>query len=574
MNTMEDIIVVGIVALLAIAIIGPLYSIVQIFSLKTRIGFLEDNLLNGKQKSIQNRPVSPATPSRPAVAPQPYIKQEPGHLESFFEWLKADWLMKLGALFVLFAIAWFARYAIVNGWIGEMGRVAMGMIVSAIILAAGFSQFKVRPIPAQVLMALGTTGILVTVFIARSYYDIFTPASAMTIMALAVLMIAVVAIINNSLALGVISFLGGIAAPLLTNSPDQNFVFLNSYMLVLDCGIFAMVAMRGWRILLPLALIATGLYSFGSFGAGNLTQTGTQIFMVLFYALFFIGISAAVVYTKKITLGDAITMAITVLLGIFWVSEHVPAEWQSSALSVAVVFAAITTALAVKIAAPKRIVYLSLGAAVGLLGAATAFELDGQTLTIVLALEAAAVITFIRYVLADTQATIVSALLLIVPITLALPSFSWPYQAELLNQDFFVLLIVGSVVGVVGIILNGIQNTIHRYSLITGIVSAVFFVGLIWRSLEATITSSDTAHGVALVIYTIIALAMFFVGLGRQDGTLRKFGIVILVGVIMRLGLVEIWDMSLTKRTVTFVVIGILLITTAFFQRRKQVIEK
>jgi uncharacterized membrane protein len=568
-----------------------MYIISQVSSLKRRVSFLEKNVLNVSTNSIQGsvQVAEPrhkgiaVEPPKPEIHSQSYVQQEPGNLELFLQWLKVDWLMKLGALFVLLAIVWFVRYAIVSGWIGEMGRVAMGMIVSAIILAAGFYQLKKRPIPAQVLMALGTTGILATVFVARSSYDIFTPISAMGIMSFIVLMIAVVAIVNDSLALGVISFFGGIVAPLLTNSHDQNYLFLNSYLLALDCGVFAMVAMKGWRILLPLSLVITGFYTLGTFNEGNLTQTGTQAFMALYYVLFFVGVSSAIVYTKKITLGDAITMAIIVLLGIYWVSEYVPAELRSSALSVAVVFAAITAALAVKIAAPRKIVYLSLGAAVGLLGAATSFELDGQTLTIVLALEAATVIALIRYVLFDIKATIVSTVLLIVPILLALNSFSWGRQPELFNRDFFVLLIVGSAIGFVSIIIYGLLNykeskdnesAIQWSSLTTAVISGCFFIGLVWRSLETMISSMDTAHGIALVIYTIVSLTMFFAGLSKQNKKMKTLGIIILVGVILRLGFVEIWDMSLTQRTITFIVIGILLITTAFFQKKQQIINK
>jgi uncharacterized membrane protein len=577
-----------------VAIIFPIYSVIQISSLKKRISLLE-----GEEQAVKPAHISEihhktiaAQPSQPEIhipeephhlASKPHHSppSEPGNLEAFIDWLKTDWLMKLGALFVLLAIVWFVRYAIINDWIGPMGRVAMGMIVSALILAAGFYNLKKRPVPAQVLMALGTTGILVTVFVARSYYDIFTPFSAMGIMIFIVVMIAVVAIIEDSLALGVISFLGGMIAPILTNSHDQNYLFLNGYLFALDCGIFAMVAMKGWRILLPLALVTTGFYSFATFNEGNLTQAGTQVFMALYYALFFIGIASAIIYTKKITLGDALTMAVIVLLGIYWVDQYVPVEWQSSVLSIGVVFAAITTALAVKMGAPDKIVYLSLAAAVGLLGAATAFELDGTALAIVLALEAGGVIALIRYVLGDLKATVASVALLIVPILLSLESFSWKYDATLFNEDFVVLLVVGSVIGFSSVILHSLnehkdyqenEGIITSFFTFTTIVSAIFFIGLIWDSLETVIASADSAHAVALVIYTVAALGLFFAGLVQQIKKMKLAGIAILLGVILRLGFVEIWDMSLVQRTITFVVIGILLITTAFFQNKKHII--
>lgn len=570
----------GFFLLIAVAFI--IYVIFQLNSLKGRVEELEQKgSTSHKVATSVNLPSSPSSSSSSMTSE--FSTPSSSHLPSFIQWLKTDWLMKLGALFVLLAIVWFVRHAFMEGWIGEMGRIALGLIVSTLILAGGFSQLKKRPVPGQVLMTLGTTGIMATVFAARSFYDIFTPLSAMGIMVFLVLMIAVVSIANNSLALGVISFLGGIIAPILTVSHDQNYLFLNAYLLALNCGIFAMVAMKGWRILLPLALISTGFYSFGTFESGNLTQTGTQIFMALYYALFFIGISSAIVYTKKVTIGDAITMALTVILGVYWVGEHVPPEWQSSALSVAVVFAAITLALAVKIGAPQKIVYLNLAAAVGLLGAATAFELEGATLVIVLALETVGIITFIRYVLDDLKATIISSLLLSAPILLSLESFAWGHKDTLLNQDFFVLFIVGAVIGLVSLLIHGLQEhkefnenqgMITSFFIATIVAATIFLGGLIWNSAEVLIEANDSAHGVALVIYTIIALGMFFMGIVNQDKKIKAGGIIILVGVISRLVLVEIWNMSLTQRTITFIVIGILLITTAFFQKKQHLINK
>jgi hypothetical protein len=505
-------------------------------------------------------------------------KSEPGSFELLIQWLRKDWLMKLGALFVLLAIVWFVRYAFINDWIGEMGRVAIGLVVGAGILIGGYFQIHKRPVPGQVLLVLGTTAILFTVFIARNSYDLFTPLTALAIMAFVVVLIASVAVMNKSLAVAVTAFLGGLAAPMLTNDPNANILFLNSYLFLLNCGVFVMVALRGWRVLLLLALIATGIYieSVGTF-SGAIADSLVWLFMGLFYGLFFIGTSSAILHSKKVNLSDIATIVITVLLGIFWVAEYVPVEWQSMVLAVAVVFAGIVNFISLQIGAPKISTYLTGLAAIGLLGAATAFELEGAALTIALSLEVSAVVSIIRYVIDDHKAALTTSLLQVVPIMLAISSLQKWRGVTLFNEDFFVLLIVGISLVATALMIQSLsvhtqdeqkKKTISGITIFHSVASGILLLAIIWRGLEVIMNTSSAAHGTALVIYTVIALIFFFGGLLTEKKTIKLLGHIALILVILRLSFVEIWDMDLIARTITFVIIGILLITTAFFQKK------
>ena len=562
-----------------VAIIG----IVLIKVLFSRTSALQEELEKIKH-TISKAPhgaraANPAHPARPHAVrkSETHTPTEPGSFELFVKWIKEDWLMKLGALFVLLAIVWFVRYSFVNDWVGEMGRIAIGLVVGVGILAGGYSQLHKRPIPGQVLLVLGTTAILFTIYIARNSYDIFTPATALSIMAFTVVLIASVAVQNKSLSVAVTAILGGLAAPILSNSPESNMLFLNVYLFVLNCGVFAMVAIRGWRELLLVALIATGIYvQAGTFGA-EMTDSMVWLFMALFYGLFFIGTSAAILSSKKIAISDIATIAITVLIGIYWVAQYIPEQWQSIVLAVAVIFAAIVNIISLKIGAPKLSSYLTGAAAIVLLGAATAFELEGTALVIAFSVEVAAVVAIIRYVVADTKATLISGLLQIVPIVLAFSSLDSWRRADLFNENFFVLLVVGLSLAATAFMTQGLiahtedvekKEQINKVTIAHSVVSGIFLLAIIWRGLEVLVDSSSVAHGTALVIYTIVSLSLFFAGLSMEKKTIRLLGLIALVLVILRLVFIEIWDMALVARTITFIVIGILLITTAFFQKK------
>jgi len=482
------------------------------------------------------------------------------------------------------AIVWFVSYAIANDWIGEVGRVAIGLTASVLIMAGGYALLKKKPIPAQVLLELGTTASLFTIYIARNAYDIFTPFTALAIMAFIVLLIAVVSITHDSLALAITALLGGALAPALTNAPPTNLVLLNSYVFLLDLGAFAMMAIRGWRILLPLALIATFSYSQGAdlFTGASISKEVAYLFMAVFYGLFFIGTFTAVLTSKKITLIDAITTLLTVLAGIFWVSEYIPEEWQSIVLAVAVVIAAIATVIAMQLGAPKSLVYLNGASAIALLGTATAFELQGEALTIALALEITAVMAIIRYVLVDVKAIVAANALIAIPIILSAESFFHWKTSTLFNEKFFVLFVVGFSILAIALMMYSLlwckegeehADVLEKACGLNFAVWGIFSIMLIWRSLETVISGESAAHGTALVIYTLVALVMFFIGLTKEIRGVKFAGLIILVGVIVRLCIVEVWQMSLPAKTVTFVVIGILLITTAFFQKRNAILK-
>jgi putative hydrolase of the HAD superfamily len=67
-----------------------------------------------------------------------------------------------------------------------------------------------------------------------------------------------------------------------------------------------------------------------------------------------------------------------------------------------------------------------------------------------------------------------------------------------------------------------------------------------------------------------IGLACYFVGKTRANGILHWYGIILLLGVAARLFIIDVWHMELSGRIVTFFLVGILFISTAFFSRVKK----
>jgi uncharacterized membrane protein len=62
----------------------------------------------------------------------------------------------------------------------------------------------------------------------------------------------------------------------------------------------------------------------------------------------------------------------------------------------------------------------------------------------------------------------------------------------------------------------------------------------------------------------------YFRGLFEGNSGLKKYGAVMLILVVIRLVLVDVWAMDLALRVVTFIVIGVMFISTAFISKSKK----
>ena len=102
---------------------------------------------------------------------------------------------------------------------------------------------------------------------------------------------------------------------------------------------------------------------------------------------------------------------------------------------------------------------------------------------------------------------------------------------------------------------------------IGGMYSAV----LLWLMLHAGVdTNQSTATLITLVLYVIVGLIFYFIGKTYNKEVQTKIGVLIIALVIIRLFFVDVWTLSLLARIVTFLLVGALVMTTAFFKPSKQ----
>ena len=213
-------------------------------------------------------PLSPsARPARPHPA-APAAAGGPGgfigRLRAMdWEWLLGgNWLARVGILAVVLGLGFFLKLAFDNDWIGETGRVALGLIVGSGLLGGGEYWRRKYAVWAQALTGGGIAILYLSVFAAFALYGLIPPLPALGFFLLVTLTAAGLALRYEARAIAVLGILGGFAAPLMLAErlPDQRILL--AYVLLLDLGVLALATFRNWRWLTLLGLVGS-LLLFG-----------------------------------------------------------------------------------------------------------------------------------------------------------------------------------------------------------------------------------------------------------------------------------------------------------------------
>lgn len=500
----------------------------------------------------------------------------PSTFDRFIDWLKDDWILKLGALILLIGFGWFASYAFLNNWIGPMGRIILGIGAGLAILGFGWWRTYKFPHQGSVFLVLGSTTVLLTLFAAREVYNFFTPFTALLGMFLSTILVGVASVKFKVRSLAVISLVFAGIAPFLTNSPAPNYVGLFVYLFVVVLGVIWIVLFTGWRELNLAALSLVALYSLPHLA--HLVEANTNVLLVLAYLfglLFLITNIIGILRTKDKNVSVQLVSAIGTAIFLYaWTVQVGPAEWQSLIIGGWSVLYVLSAFLTWELTKRREPFYIYFGAGIVLLAAALAIELDGQALIMAYAAEAV-VSTVITYLtLHDLRRAQVVSMFLLVPSFLSLESFGSPnWDLGVFHQDFFTILIIGLTWIGLGVFFTSVKARNEGLEKESSppyyVFGSVFLYALLWLSLHAALVNDNIAVMIALFVYTVIGIASYVSGINTDKKGLKMYGGVLIGAVVARLFLIDVWQMELTGRIIVFFMVGTLLVSTAFMGRKK-----
>ncbi len=205
---------------------------------------------------------------------------------------------RIGIIALLIGVAWFLKFAFENHWIGPAGRVAIGLLCGAGLIAwserfrqRGFATFSYS------LKALGSGILYLSLWAAFSVYALIPSGIAFAAMILVTASNGFLAWKQEAELLAVYAIVGGFSTPLLLSTGRNEEVTLFTYLLVLNVAVMALLTVRAWTRLLVLAFVATASFFIGWFvefyTAAQFPRTA--VFLVLFFGLF----AFAALFSKK-----------------------------------------------------------------------------------------------------------------------------------------------------------------------------------------------------------------------------------------------------------------------------------
>lgn len=516
------------------------------------------------------------------IVPQA-ARQEVGQ-GTFAAWLKEDWLMKLGGFLLLIGFGWLVTYAFTHDWIGPMGRITMGIMAGVLILLLGEWRVRVFKNQGAFFLALGAGVILLTIFAARVMYGFFTPTIALIAMFLTVVFVALSSVRHGSKSLAALSLVLGFVVPILVHSNVFNFIGLFSYLFMVSLGTLWIVYLTRWNELTFGALIGVIIYSVsvagGLRGVGlidGVTVFNTPfLFSLAFGVLFFIASLAGALKRSNENQTDIFTGAVTGIFAWGWIILSIPHGWQSLiAVFWALVFSiGAFTAYSVTKNTRPFFVYGTVAAA--FIGIATALELDGPSLAIAGTLEVTSVIFLVAFLTGSLSAAQKTILLTLIPIFLALPSLvSSAWRTGIFHQDFIVLFLLAGMFFFLGSYFYARRSESTEHQELSNSSTAYMFVSgsitlmvLLWLSLHA-LYSKNIAVTLSLAVYTVSGIILYTKGLTQKSKVLQFSGQLLMGLVVLRLLLIDVWNLDIVGKIIAFFSVGILLISTAFLKRKK-----
>ena len=238
------------------------------------------------------------------------------------------WINRIAAVTLIFAAAFFFKYAVDNQWIGETGRVVLGVIAGFAALGGGeWAWRRDHRVYAQGVTALGISILYLSFYAAFAFYRLpSVPQSlAFCLMALTTAMGGTLAMRYNAAVISALALVGGFLTPVLLSTGEDRPWILFGYILLLNLGTLAVARAKRWRHLAPLALAGTSIlycaWFAGHFDASK--QIVATTFALVYYALFVLVESEAIVVLAQLLASLALlAIAGTMGLGESWLLSN------------------------------------------------------------------------------------------------------------------------------------------------------------------------------------------------------------------------------------------------------------
>lgn len=212
-------------------------------------------------------------------------KPEKDWLNPVFDFIKQNALTIIGIFTLVLGIGYFVKYAIDKNWIGENARMGIGFLAGFILIITAHFIRKNYTIFSSIITGGGIAVLYFTTTIAFREYHLFTQNTAFVITCAITLLSIFLSYRYNSETLIVFSLFGGFLAPLMISTGQSNYIFLFTYLSLLNIGMLITVYLKNWKSVGWIAFIFTAIYLY--FWTIEKTDLTSIIFYIVTYIIFY-----------------------------------------------------------------------------------------------------------------------------------------------------------------------------------------------------------------------------------------------------------------------------------------------
>ncbi len=232
-------------------------------------------------------------PATPTPAPAPSRGLQSASLASRSSALR-DWLLRgnlmarAGVVILFFGVAFLLKYTYQHVQVPIELRLAGVALAAVVLLLLGWRLRLRREGYALALQGGGVGLLYLTTFAALHLFEVLPAGPAFALLLAVAALSAMLAVVQNSLALAVLGAAGGFLAPILASTGAASHVALFGYYAVLNAGILTIAWFRAWRLLNLVGFAFTfGIATlWGGLSYRPELFASTEPFLVLFFLMY------------------------------------------------------------------------------------------------------------------------------------------------------------------------------------------------------------------------------------------------------------------------------------------------
>jgi uncharacterized membrane protein len=520
-----------------------------------------------------------------------------------WEWLVGgNWLARIGILAVIIGVGFFLKLAFDNEWIGETGRVVLGLAIGLGLLGAGEFWQRKYPIWSQPVTGGGIAILYLSVFAAFSLYELIPAWAALGFSMLVTLAAAGLAVRYEARSIAILGILGGFATPLFLADELPQQEALLGYVLALDVGVLALATFRNWRWFTLFALAGSLILFLFWKEELDPTLAPAQIGITLIFLIFVAATTLFHVIWRRpprvfdqvlIVLNAAAYLGISYLL--LWNDFRV---WMGGfTLLLAAFYGLLAYGILMRHREQVNLSMFAVGVALVLLAIAVPVQLDGPWIAPAWAVEGTVLVWLSFFVRMPQLRGFAAAAFVVAFGWLLAGDFLWNLfndyvldnrvdgEAPVLNVRFLShCILIAATYAAAFLWWRGrdeLSNEVERFApavfavaanLVTlWALSAQVVVGVFFLAEEASRTFYDLGNIISLslsALWTVYAAVLIVVGVLRQERWLRLGGLTLLAVPVLKLFLYDAFELEQGYRVAAFIGLGALLLAGGLLYQR------